>query len=96
MSREKVELVLHHQRLPANGQGLGSIGILAGGQGPQHHGADHQRRLAVLLRDQARYMALRDVAQLVRQHRGQFVARAHHAQQPQVHAQIALPAAQRR
>ena len=34
-------------------------------------------------------MALADVAQLVRQHRSEFIGRAHHPHQAQVHAQIA-------
>jgi hypothetical protein len=85
----KVELVLHRQRLPAHRQGLRSFGVLARRQHRQNHAAQQQRRLLALLRHQAGDVALRDVAEFVRQHRGQLVTAGSHANQAQVHAQVA-------
>ena len=75
--------------LPAHHQRFGGVRAFAGRQRAQQHGADHQRRHALLLGKQAGNVALADVAEFVRQHRGQLVAAAHHAHQPQMHAQVA-------
>ena len=85
----EVQLVLHGQRLAAHHHRHGGIGAAAGGQGAQDHRSDHQRRLLALLGNEPRNVALRDVAQLMRQHRRQLVARADHSDQSQVHSQIA-------
>ena len=84
----KIELVLHQQGRPANHQRLRRRRAFAGRQRAQHHGAQHQRRLAPLVAHQAGNMALRYMAQLMRQHRSEFVAATDHAHQPQMHAQI--------
>ena len=80
---------MRRHRLPANNCSSSSLRIFAGGQRAQNHRANHPRRLTALLRDQARYMALRDVGQLMAHHSGKFIAIAYKADQPQVHAQIA-------
>ena len=85
----EVELLLNHRRLPAHRQRGAGLRVLAGGNGAQHHRGDHPRRLAALLAEQARNVALRDVRHLVRQHRSQLVARGDGAHQPQVQAEIA-------
>ena len=88
----KVELALHRRRLPAHDQSVGTLavaGALASGQDAQNHGAHHPWRLGALLRHIARNVALGNVAELVAQHRGQLVARADNAHQPQMHAKVA-------
>ena len=84
----EVQLLLDHRRLPAHGQRGAGLRVLAGGDHAGHQGRHHQRRLALFLPQQARDVALRDVRQLVRQHRGQLGARADHAHQPQVQAEV--------
>ena len=85
----EIQLVLHHRRRPAHHDGHGRIGAARGCQRPQQHGGQHQRRLLALLGQHARNVALRDVAGFVGNHRGQLVAAADHADQPQIHAHIA-------
>ena len=85
----EVQLPLNRQRLSGNGHGLRRFRVFAGRQNTQHHGPHHQRRHAFFAPDQARYVALRNMAQLVRQYRCQLIGRAHHAQQAQVHRHVA-------
>ena len=88
----EIELALHRCGLPAGNQGVGCLAIgraFAGRQNAQNHGAHHPRRLRALVRHVAGDVALGYVAQLVAQHRGQFVAVAHHPHQPQMHAKVA-------
>ena len=87
----EVQLVLQRQRLSAHDGGVADVGILclAGRDGAQHHGRQHPGRLPALLRQQARDMALRDMAELVREHRGQLVGAGHGRQQAHVHAEVA-------
>ncbi len=87
----EVELGLHGQRLSADEGGVADVGVLglAGRQHAEQHRGDHPGRLPALLRQQARDMALRDMAELVREHRGQLVGAAHGRQQAQVHAEVA-------
>ncbi len=61
----------------------------AGGQRAEDHGPDHPGRQALLVRHHACDVALRDVAQLVRQHRGQLLGALRHREQAQVDAQVA-------
>jgi hypothetical protein len=67
---------------------LARIGVLAGRQNTQHHGAQQPRRLLALARHHAGNVALGDMAELVRQHRRQFIAAAHHPHQPQMQAKV--------
>ena len=88
----EIELALHCGGLPAGNQRVGrlTVGIaLAGRQHTQNHGAHHPGRLRALVRHVAGNVALGHVAQLVAQHRGEFVAVAYHPHQPQVHAKVA-------
>ncbi|MNV36108.1 hypothetical protein D3C71_1275730 [compost metagenome] len=85
----KVQLVLHGQRLPPHHQRLRGARILAGRQRAQNHRPQQQGRLLALLGDEARDVALGDVAELVGQHRGQLVAGGNDPDQAKVHAQIA-------
>ena len=85
----EIELILHGQRLATHHHRHGGIGAAAGSQRAQNHRADHQWRLLALLGNEPCNVALRDVAQLMRQHRRQLVTRADHADQAQMHPQIA-------
>jgi hypothetical protein len=85
----EVELLLGDGGLPAHGQRGAGLRVLAGGDGARDHGGNQQRHLAALLAQQAGDVALGDVAHLVAQHRGQLVARTHHAHQPEVQPEVA-------
>ena len=85
----EVELRLRGQRLPAHHQRLPGIGAVPGDDGAQDQRAHHQRRHAFVLRNQARDVALRDVAEFVRQHGCQLVWRIDHRQQPELQAEEA-------
>ena len=85
----KIELGLYRHRLTAHHHGLRRLGAAAGGQQAQDHGANHERRLLLLLREHACNVPLGDVAEFVRQYRGQFVLAGDHADESQVHTHVA-------
>ena len=78
MSREKFKLALHRNGLTAHHHRVGrthaaGIGGATGSEHAQNHGTHHHRALSTLLRHHAGNVALRDVAEFMRQHRSQFV-----------------------
>jgi hypothetical protein len=86
----EVELALHRRRLPAQDGGLRGIGAaaLGGRQDAEDQAGQREHALALVGGDTARDVALRDVRQLVRQHRSQLVGRAGEIDQRQMHADI--------
>ena len=89
MSREKLSWFCIASACPPAIMALPAVRALAGRQRAQDHGADHPGRLAALLCHQARDMALGHVAEFVRQHRRQFVARGGDVDQAQLQAEPA-------
>ena len=83
-----VQLALHGGGLRADHRRLRGIGVagLAGGQHAQDQPGQAEQRGALRVDDAACDVPLRDVRQLVRQHRGQLVARRGDGDQPEVHA----------
>ena len=63
----KIELVLRPNRLPADDHGVGRVGALAGCQHAQNHGPQQPRCLLALARHHARNVALRHMAEFMRQ-----------------------------
>ena len=82
------QLGLNRCRLTAHNQGLGGLRAFAGRQGAQNHRAHHPRRHLGLVAHAAGNVPLRHMAQLMGQHRSQFIGRAHHGHQTQMDAQI--------
>ena len=95
MSREKLSCPWIVAACPPMTTACAASALSARRRREQAH--DHRRqadeRLARRVRHAARDVALGDVRHLVRQHRGDLVARAGHGDQPEVHADI--PARQR-
>ena len=87
----KVQLALDGRRLPAHDGGVGGVDVAAaaGREDAEQEGRNRDHRSPLLRRDAARDVALRDVRELVRQHRSQLVASACQRHQPQVHANVA-------
>ena len=83
------QLLLQGRGLAADHQGLCPLRTAGCRQRAQDHRADHQRRHAGLVVNRTGNVPLSDVAELVRQHRGQLIVRAHRGNQSQMHAQIA-------
>ena len=74
--------------LPAYQGGVHHVGVAAaaGGEDGQDGARQTEQRRALRIDHAARNVALRDVAELVRQHRRQLVARGRHRDEPQVDA----------
>ena len=73
----EIELVLGNNRLPTDDGRSSRIRAFGRCQRAQHHRGNQPRRLLALLGDQARDVALRDMAQLMTHHRRQLVGTAH-------------------
>ena len=84
----EVELVLDGRRLPTHNQCGTCIGAGGDGGGTQNHGANQPRRLALLGLDDAGNMALRHMAQLVREHRSQCGVIRGRCQQTQMKSKV--------
>ncbi len=85
----KIELGLCGHSLPAHHQSAGGIGAFARGQDAQKHGPNEQGCLLRLFGKQPRQMALGNVAELMREHRGQLVLVGDHADETEVNAHVA-------
>ena len=81
----EIQLVLHERRLAAQDHRLARVAAaaaLARGDHAEDQAREHQRKLLVLLVHHAGDVPLRDVRQLVPEHRGEFVAAAYRRHQP--------------
>ena len=85
----EVELPLNGHGLTTSNHGTGCLRIGAGRQCPQDHGSNHPGPLRALAPHHAGNMPLGDVAEFVRQHRGQFIFAIDDGNQPKMHAKIA-------
>jgi hypothetical protein len=87
----EVQLALDGRRLAAHDGGVGGVDVVgpAGRQDAQQQRGHGHHRGVLLRRDAACDVPLRDVRQLVRQHRGQLVGGGRQRDQAQVHAHVA-------
>ena len=87
----EIELTLRRGGLRADDRGVGRIGAAgaAGRQQPDDHRRQARHRLPLAGRNAARDVALRDVRQLVREHRGELVAIRGDRDQTEVDADVA-------
>ena len=95
----EVELALDRRRLRRRRSPRWRASTLlraAGGEHAEDHRGHADQRLLLAVGDAARDVALRDVRQLVRQHRGQFVARCRSARSARGARRRSRPAARRR
>ncbi len=88
MSREKLSWFCIASAWLPTMAALATSTLLLRGQGAQDQRAHQPRRLAALAGDQAGNVALRYVAEFVRQHAGQFLRALGDRQQPQVHPHV--------
>jgi len=85
----EIELPLHGHALAADDHGLRGLRVAAHGECAQHHGGNAHPGGLARLADQTSDVPLRDVRQLMRQHRCKLFARVGHGQQTQVDADVA-------